>query len=591
MLSIGQRLRDRYRIDALPDLANGLLVYRAFDTDDNRVCAVKEFEGEQAARFEREAESLTLHRHPNIPTAYDAFTQEGCLYLVLEWPEGESLQARLKREGRLPELEAIRHITQILAALDYVHTLNLPIARGGFSPANIWVGPDGRPRLYAGVAAITNTAPYTAPEGSSDPRASIFTTAATLYNLLTGRSPEGNTNPLRQNSTISQPTAAIIQRALNRRPEARFNTIRDMRKALGRAKSPDAVAIPIGNQRGLPLVPIVVIVAVIALTIGGIFFTQTRGTPVAAASTNTASPTQTSVPATRAEVVDPVTQAPSLEPTSPPKPTLAATATRTSLPTVPATPTPNLTPQVGSTAIASADSMILVFVPGGEFLMGSLNDDPQAFGNEKPQHSVYVDDFWMDRTEVTNAQYQQCVEAKACTEPINVSSISHPDYYTSAEFVDYPVIWVNWRQANDYCEWAGRRLPTEEEWEKAARGTDGRQYPWGNQPPDNTLLNYNLAGLDTTKVGSFPNGASPYGALDMAGNVLEWVEGPYYDSYFVVLRNTRTPTPFFSNVRLIRSSAWNDLLENIRVASRRYSQAEVSAYQDVGFRCAVSELE
>jgi formylglycine-generating enzyme required for sulfatase activity len=594
MLSTGQSLRDRYRIDTLPDPANGLLVYRAYDTVENRVCAIREFEGEQAARLEREAESLTLHRHPNLPTAYDAFILEGCLYIVLEWPEGESMQARLKRDGRLPEADAIRHMMQILAALDYIHTLNLPMARGGFASSNIWVAPDGRPRLYAGVASITNAAPYTAPEGSSDPKASIYTAGATLYNLLTGRSPEGNTNPLRHNPSISTATANVVQRALNRRPESRFASIRDMRKALGRAKSGDTVAIPIGNSRTFPIVPIMIGIIAIALTATAIFFVRS-GIPVASVTTSTAPSIETSLaiatqpPSPAATQTTKVNTAPQATATVP-SPTQTQAATETTLPKNTATSTPNTTPQVGTTAIAEADKMVLVFVPAGEFIMGSVNDDPEAFGNEKPQHTVFLDDFWIDQTEVTNAQYQLCVEDGGCTEPINLNSISHENYYNEAQFADYPVIWVNWLQARDYCDWAGRRLPSEEEWEKAARGTDGRLYPWGDQPPDNTLLNYNLAGLDTIQVGSFPSGASPYGALDMAGNVLEWVDGPYYDSYFVVLRNTETPTPYFDDVRIIRSSAWNDILANIRIASRRYSKAAISAYQDVGFRCAVSEM-
>ncbi|MBI3243669.1 MAG: SUMF1/EgtB/PvdO family nonheme iron enzyme, partial [Chloroflexi bacterium] len=115
-------------------------------------------------------------------------------------------------------------------------------------------------------------------------------------------------------------------------------------------------------------------------------------------------------------------------------------------------------------------------------------------------------------------------------------------------------------------------------------------YPWGNQPPDNTLLNFNLASGDTTQVGAFPNGASPYGALDMSGNVVEWVSDYYYDSYFVKVFNTVTPTPsFLGGVHALRSSSWNDLFANIRAASRRYSATDTAAYNPGGFRCARSD--
>ena len=577
MLSLGQRLRDRYRIDALPDPDSGFNVYRGYDLTDNRLCAIKEYEGEQAARLEREAEALTLHRHPNLPVAYEAFLEESRLYVIFEWPEGESLQARLKREGRLPEAEAVRFFTQTLSALDYIHTLNLPIARSGFAPAHIWIAPDGRPRLYAGLVAITNAAPYIAPEGGTDPRAALYSVGAALYNVLTGRSPEGTTSPRKYNPNLSASTAQIIQRSLNPRPDARFATIRDMRKALGRAKTPEPEAPP---TRKLPILPIAVGSVIVILLILSIIFWRSPETTIAALSTKLNTPTATTQPPNHPTATAQPSPSPTLTPTAPPSPT------RT--PTVIPSPTLNLTPPAGATVVAPADSMILIFIPAGDFLMGSPNTDLQAFGNEKPQHSVSVDSFWIDQTEVTNAQYQGCIATGACANPSGFDSATRPDYFNDPQYDHYPVIWVNWQQANTYCTWAGRRLPTEAEWEKAARGEDGRSYPWGNQPPDNTLLNYNSAAKDTIAVGSFPNGASPYGVLDLAGNVVEWVAGFYYDSYFTVISNTVTPTPsFLGGVRVLRSSAWDDAVESIRAASRRFSTAETSAFNDVGFRCAV----
>jgi len=122
----------------------------------------------------------------------------------------------------------------------------------------------------------------------------------------------------------------------------------------------------------------------------------------------------------------------------------------------------------------------MVYVPAGRFWMGSEDGDPDAFYNEKPQHEVNLDAFWIDRTEVTNAQYRRCVDDGPCSPPSRSISYDRDNYYDNPEFDDYPVIYVDWNQAKAYCTWADKRLPTEVEWEKAARGTDRRIYPWGN---------------------------------------------------------------------------------------------------------------
>ncbi len=584
MLTPGQLLRDRYRIDALPE--GNLLAYRGYDVEEERACAIKEFEGEEAALFERSAEALASHHHPNLPALYDHFTLDSRLYVILEWPEGENVQARLKRDGKLAENEATQWVSHILAALDYVRALNLPLGRGGFSPAHLWIDPGGQAKLYGpGLTELTappDRAPFAAPEGGDDARADIYSAGATLFALLTARLPE-QASPRKFNPDITLPTAQVIQRALAPRPEARFATIREMRKALGRAKPSTheaRVDLALGTPRVKPQ-PIVISLIIIILLIAGALFLRD---PLIAAVRATPTPAVSDVTATAPLPSSP--HVPSATPTN----TLPA-PTRTSSPRPPsATPTPNLTPEVGTTALSPADTMVLVFVPAGEFIMGSPGDDPQAFGNEKPAHSESVASFWIDRTEVTNAQYQLCLSAGACAPPARTDSVTRSSYYDSPAFEDYPVIWVNWQQATAYCAWAGRRLPVETEWEKAARGTDGRAYPWGNQPPDNTLLNFNLASGDTTRVGSFPNGASPYGALDMSGNIVEWVEDFYYDSYFVKVFNTVTPSPsFLGGVHALRSSSWNDLFANIRAASRRYSADDRAAYNNVGFRCASTD--
>jgi formylglycine-generating enzyme required for sulfatase activity len=217
-------------------------------------------------------------------------------------------------------------------------------------------------------------------------------------------------------------------------------------------------------------------------------------------------------------------------------------------------PTPTeQTPAITSTDTVTptwrrpADGMVMVFVPAGNFLMGSTDGDiAQAlqtcpncdFSDEKPQHTVYLDSFWVDQTEVTNRMYALCVAAEKCDPHSNSSSSTHSNYYGNSEYDDYPVIYVSWNDASDYCAWAGGdvydvRLPTEAEWEKAARGTDGRTYPWGNDSPSCSAANYSGCVGDTTAVGSYESGQSPYGAYDLAGNVWEWVADWYSGTYYL----------------------------------------------------------
>jgi formylglycine-generating enzyme required for sulfatase activity len=153
-----------------------------------------------------------------------------------------------------------------------------------------------------------------------------------------------------------------------------------------------------------------------------------------------------------------------------------------------------------------------VHVPAGEFQMGSDTSNE----NESPLHTVNLADFWMMRTEVTNRQYTPCVKAGACTKPADEEHWRNPVY------ADHPVTSVTWNQAQEFAAWAGGRLPTEAEWEKACRGTDGRTFPWGNELPTAEIANFGYSVTNTVPVGTYPDGASPYGALDMGGNVWEW---------------------------------------------------------------------
>jgi eukaryotic-like serine/threonine-protein kinase len=219
-------------------------------------------------------------------------------------------------------------------------------------------------------------------------------------------------------------------------------------------------------------------------------------------------------------------------------------------------------------AAPAKDGMILV--PAGEFVMGCNEKvDTECEDDEKPQRQVNVPAFQIDRTEVTVAAYRQCVEARRCSLPDSEGRGSCNWPISGRE--NHPINCIDWNQAETFCAWVGKRLPTEIEWEKAARGTDGRVYPSGDAwdiSKANVYESYD-GYKDTAPVGSFPAGASPYGALDMAGNVWEWTADWY--------RNGET--------RLMRGGSWVDLPRRART-SRRIGTPPGSRLDDVGVRCA-----
>lgn len=212
----------------------------------------------------------------------------------------------------------------------------------------------------------------------------------------------------------------------------------------------------------------------------------------------------------------------------------------------------------------------MVSVPAGEFSMGCNEQvDSECEDDEKPQRQVNVPGFRIDKTEVTVEAYRQCVNAKHCTLPDTGGRGSCNWELGGRE--KYPINCIDWKQAEAFCVWAGKRLPTDAEWEKAARGTDGRVYPSGNTwdiTTGNVYESYD-GYQDTAPVGSFPAGASPYGALDMAGNVWEWTADWY--------RNGET--------RSLRGGSWVDLPRRAR-SSRRIGTVPISRLDDVGVRCA-----
>ncbi len=232
--------------------------------------------------------------------------------------------------------------------------------------------------------------------------------------------------------------------------------------------------------------------------------------------------------------------------------------------------------------IAEADGMPMVYVEAGEFMMGSEEMEL----HEKPVHSVTLDGFWIDQYEVPVGLFQKFIDANGAVDAEGHAYFNEREWREFPLAADLPAVYVTWYGAQAYCQWAGRRLPTEAEWEKAARGTDGRTFPWG-EGFDCTRANYRHCGNDVKPVGSHPKGASPYGAEDMAGNVWEWVAdlyGPYSAEAAV------NPTgPKRGEYRSIRGGCWADDSElSLRSAYRGSNEPEDKS-DWLGFRCAASE--
>jgi len=246
--------------------------------------------------------------------------------------------------------------------------------------------------------------------------------------------------------------------------------------------------------------------------------------------------------------------------------TIATTVTAESsaTPTKAVTPTATLLP----TEITDDFGVEMVLVPAGDFIMGS----------KETEKTVYLDVFYIDKYEVTNSKFAECVKNSKCKPPSDFT-VATNNYYGNPEFDNYPVVWVNIERAQNYCQWRGTRLPTEAEWEKAARGTDGRIYPWGNALEDLTIANF--SGPDgyqvTSPVGIFLKDISPYGAYDMAGNVQEWTGDTYIDS-----------SPFCESLGctrpIVKGAHWSIYNEDTFIYGRGVFDENPRSY--TGFRCA-----
>jgi formylglycine-generating enzyme required for sulfatase activity len=290
----------------------------------------------------------------------------------------------------------------------------------------------------------------------------------------------------------------------------------------------------------------------------------------------------------------------------------------------PTTELPISTPNPPSN-ISPIDGMALVKIPAGEFLRGLSNTDSEKLNSmcnlcqtdllddASPQRTIYLDEYQIDKTEVTNNQFELFVKQTGWATTAEENGYSYVIFKGNKAFSEisganwrnptgpgssitgkgeFPVTQISWNDANSYCRWAKRRLPTEAEWEKAARGPDGLLFPWGDQQPNNTLLNYNSVNDGPVKVGSYLAGASPYGALDMSGNLWEWVADFYDQTYFIIAPERDPLGPTTGEGHVMRGGSWasNPLDKELAFITSIYRQWNKSTISSnvLGFRCAQS---
>ena len=563
-LRSGQMLQNRYRVvGALGEGGMGA-VYRAWDTRLDVPLAIKEMmaqPGLSAEMFRRlrqqfiqEAKVLARLDHPHLVDVTDYFEEGGQTYLVMKFVEGESLADRIAREGAQDEAHVRRWAVHLLDALAYCHAQG--ILHRDVKPQNVVITPKGKAMLVdfglvklwdandprtrtvirgAGTPEYSPPEQYSQHTGHTEPRSDIYSLGATLYYALTGQTPPGATDrmaypqsfqsPRVLNGRISQQMDDVVQRAMALPCDQRWPSAAAMAAALTGSK---------GSTRIVSRPP----------------------TPASPRSTQPQTSWRRRVPVWGWALAAVLLLGAGLA---------AGSSILNGGDRAAAT--------LHDTWTRPADEMVMVYVPGGSFQMGST----EGGNDEQPVHEVTLDSFWIDQTEVTNAQYERCVTEGDC----EASSYADDADYNGA---DYPVVRVSWHDAVAYCEWAGGRLPTEAEWEYAARGEAGNVYPWGDEEPTCDLAQFRECSGRTALVGSFPAAASWCDALDMAGNVWEWV-ADWYDSDYYERSPVENPTgPESGEYRVLRGGSWYSNSRDVRAAIRlRYHPTNAYSYH--GFRC------
>jgi len=618
-------------------------VYKALDISLKRPVAVKVLHpnlvNDQTflGRFRQEAQITAQLDHCNLVTIYDYDENEGHYYIVMSYMPGGSLKERIKNEAPFSKEAALSIIEQIGIGLEYSHKRH--VIHRDLKPGNILFDEEGNARISdLGFAkllhsdastpmsvsgGIVGTPSYMAPEiwlgYEVSPATDIYSLACIMVEMLTGerlfggeRAPEvmlKHFEPLQLPESLPEEWKAVLKAALEKKPEDRIQSARDFLEQLKQAdqgeslpdKKSEAIKKPAIEEPSPDYDPREVqhlLQRLLDSHPGEMVFEPdkdevkpTDGSAEASANPEALINEQDALDGDSSG--SQITKEESLGETENREKgkrntksdlfvvigmmavifgLIIYSAWKSSTSTAPAT------------RVRQLDGMERVYVPAGNFIMGSKAGDPNAWSDEKPERTVYLDAYWIDKYEVNNGQYQQCVEAGKCTIPHKSYSTTRHSYYGNLSYDNFPVIFVAWHQAKAYCEWVGGDLPTEAQWEKAARGTDGREYPWGNQEPDYSYANYwGNAIRDTDAVKSYEEGKSPYGVMNMSGNVSEWVNDWYADKYDET-DNTNPQGPDSGNNRAVRGGSFVDREWNIQSADRMLKYPN-GWYISVGFRC------
>lgn len=645
-LDPGARFMNIGKYEILAELGKGGfgVVYKARDVTLDRIVALKVLHAQLTVDerfvqyFEREACSLAKIDHPNVVTIHEIGNYKGQVYIAMRYLSGGSLSEKIRREGALSQQEAFRILNQVGKGLMAGH--NQGIIHRDVKPGNILFDEIGQTvvadfslaktvQMSTSVAStgslgFAGTPSYMPPEmwdgGVITPAVDQYSLACVLYEMLSGRRLfEGETTakimhshftPLTLPNLIPTGLRAILGKALAFNPENRFSSIDEFLQAIAAyeknerlyAQTPEVKTIiepnpylteglnypnrnrpnadpekPVQSKR-LPSSMYWMIGGAILIIVPAYFLI--RGN-----FSSSLLPDQIEAPAVMPTEALTDFEEPTPAPSVPPTNTSAPTATITPIPAA---------EEIG-TRIRKLDNMEQVIVPAGTFRMGSDFDEER----ERPEHLVWLDDYWIDVFEVTNSQYAMCVSENACKAPDYRDSVTHNVYFSNPEFNDYPVIYVSWQDAANYCNWVRGRLPTEAEWEKAARGDeDARIFPWGNNfashyanlcdrncTQDWKNDNFDDGFSDTAPVTAFAAGVSPYGVMNMAGNICEWVADWYQADYFYNKQDWSEPIgPGNGTLRVIKGGSWYDDTDILRV-SARYGFPPAKSYYDVGFRC------